>query len=52
MEKALRDFSAALKGKDTALFYYAGHGVQIQGENFLIPVISLSSTHVVEYATG
>ena len=41
MRRALRDFSAAVaqKGKDTvALIYYAGHGLQIDGENFLVPV--------------
>jgi uncharacterized caspase-like protein len=38
MEKALADFQTLCKGKDTALFYYAGHGVQVGGENYLIPV--------------
>ena len=38
MDAALADFQKALKGKDTALFYYAGHGVQADGENYLIPV--------------
>ncbi len=41
MRKAVLDFAAkATKmGADTvALIYYAGHGVQIDGENFLVPV--------------
>src|SRR5262245_22503509 len=41
MRRAVRDFSARIadKGPDTiALFFYAGHGVQVDGENFLIPV--------------
>ena len=41
MRRALRDFSETVtqKGKDTiALVYYAGHGLQIDGENFLVPV--------------
>jgi uncharacterized caspase-like protein len=38
MEQSLADFQTLLKGKDTALFYYAGHGVQVDGENYLIPV--------------
>ena len=38
MQSALDEFQKRLPGKDTALFYYAGHGVQVQGENFLIPV--------------
>jgi hypothetical protein len=41
MRRALRDFAANVvkKGKDTvALIYYAGHGLQIDGENFLVPI--------------
>ena len=41
MRKAIKDFTAkvAAKGADTvALVFYAGHGVQVEGENFLIPV--------------
>ncbi len=37
-EKAVKDFSSRLSGADTGLFYYAGHGVQIEGVNYLIPV--------------
>ena len=44
MEQALADFQGMLKGKDTALFYYAGHGVQVDGENFLIPVKEVINT--------
>jgi uncharacterized protein len=38
MTKALREFSARLRGADMALFFYAGHGMQMNGENYLIPV--------------
>lgn len=41
LRHAIREFAAqvALKGPDTvALVYYAGHGLQIEGENYLIPV--------------
>ncbi|MCX7024544.1 MAG: caspase family protein [Spirochaetes bacterium] len=38
MEKAVNDFFARLKGADTGQFYYAGHGVAIDGMNYLIPV--------------
>ncbi|MBL8348342.1 MAG: caspase family protein [Rubrivivax sp.] len=41
MQAALRDFGERLKaGGGTGLFYYAGHGMQIKGRNFLIPVRS------------
>ena len=41
MKRAIVDFGRALEraGKDAVgLFYYAGHGVQVGGENYLIPV--------------
>jgi formylglycine-generating enzyme required for sulfatase activity len=35
---ALKRFSADIKyNKDIALFYYSGHGIQSDGENYLIP---------------
>jgi len=38
MERAIRTFGKKLRGGDVGLFYYAGHGVQVDGENFLVPV--------------
>jgi formylglycine-generating enzyme required for sulfatase activity len=41
MNKAVRDFSNLLEGagkQAVGLFFYAGHGLQIDGENWLIPV--------------
>lgn len=41
MTRAMRKFGRALRagGRDTVgLFYYAGHGVQSRGENYLIPL--------------
>jgi hypothetical protein len=40
MLKAVNAFRDALKGSpgSTALFYYAGHGVQIDGKNYLLPL--------------
>ncbi|MDP2846554.1 MAG: caspase family protein [Humidesulfovibrio sp.] len=38
MEQAVREFGAKLKQGGLGLFYYAGHGVQVAGENYLIPV--------------
>ncbi|MFX8393297.1 caspase family protein, partial [Acinetobacter baumannii] len=42
----LRDFSdkVAARGTGTvAMIYYAGHGVQLAGENYLIPVDAKSA---------
>jgi Caspase domain len=38
MKQAMLDFGRMLrKGVDASIFYYAGHGVQVKGENYLIP---------------
>ncbi len=37
-DKAVRDFAAKLEAEDEVVFYYSGHGVQVNGENFLLPV--------------
>lgn len=37
-DSATRDFAARAKGADVALFYYAGHALQVEGENYLMPV--------------
>ena len=34
----VRDFAAALKGADVGVFFYAGHGMQASGQNYLVPV--------------
>jgi hypothetical protein len=38
MRLSIRDFVGKLEGADVALFFYAGHGVQVSGENYLIPI--------------
>lgn len=38
METAVREFGHMLESGGTGLFYYAGHGMQVRGRNYLIPV--------------
>lgn len=38
MKRLIREFGQKLKSGGTGLFYYAGHGVQLRGFNYLIPV--------------
>jgi hypothetical protein len=38
MEMALQQFAREASGADAALFYYAGHALQYQGQNYLLPV--------------
>jgi formylglycine-generating enzyme required for sulfatase activity/uncharacterized caspase-like protein len=37
-EKVIQEFGAKLQGAEVGLFYYAGHGVQVRGVNYLVPV--------------
>jgi hypothetical protein len=38
MDIAIRNFGQKLSSGGTGLFYFAGHGMQVKGRNFLIPV--------------
>ena len=38
MDLALKSFKASLKNSDVGLFFFAGHGMQIDGENYLAAV--------------
>jgi uncharacterized caspase-like protein len=38
MLDAMREFTLKAKDSPVRLFYYAGHGVQVKGKNYLIPV--------------
>jgi uncharacterized caspase-like protein len=38
MEQRIRAFADKLIGSDVGLFFYAGHGLQVDGKNFLAPV--------------
>ncbi len=38
LEESIDAFVAGIRAGDVALFYYSGHGMQLDGENYLIPV--------------
>ncbi len=38
MHRAIREFGNKLARADVGLFYYAGHGLQVDGRNFLVPI--------------
>ena len=38
LDNAVQNFGRQIQGADVALFYYAGHGVQVSGSNYLVPV--------------
>ncbi len=37
-DKAVREFAAKLEEEDEVVFYYSGHGVQVDGTNYLLPI--------------
>jgi hypothetical protein len=37
MRGAIRDFARSLQPKDTVLVYFSGHGVEVNGVNYLMP---------------
>ena len=51
MKRAIREFGSRIRSEGSiGLFYYAGHGVQVKGENYLIPVgADVNSEEEVEY---
>ena len=50
MKKAIDNFGVKLSGYDVGLFYYAGHGLQADGFNYLIPVeAELMSYEDIDY---
>src|SRR5262245_42309999 len=38
MKRALRDFSDTAQDADIAVMFYAGHGIEVAGVNYLIPI--------------
>ncbi|WP_164974132.1 AbiJ-related protein [Filimonas effusa] len=50
MKTEIDDFGTELEKYDVGLFYFAGHGVQVKGLNYLIPVdANLKNERTVEY---
>jgi Tfp pilus assembly protein PilF len=50
MDDALDQFSTRINQGYVGLFYYAGHGMQVEGENYLIPVnVQIKAEKDVEY---
>lgn len=50
MKRAIGEFGVALDNYEVGLFYYAGHGVQYDGANYLIPVdANITNEAEIEY---
>src|SRR5262245_24287624 len=52
MQRAIRRFGDQLRLGGVGLFYYAGHGMQVRGRNFLLPVnADIDREYEIEYVT-
>jgi hypothetical protein len=50
--KTLQRFSNQLQNADVGLFFYAGHGVQVNGVNYLIPIdAEINAQHDLQFGT-
>jgi hypothetical protein len=49
MRRALRDFSDKVRDADVAVVYYAGHGMEIDGANYVIPVDAVLERDIDAY---
>ncbi len=48
---AIDKFSRAINGAEVALLFFAGHGIQIGGQNFLLPTdVSVESERALRYS--
>ncbi|MBB4360483.1 hypothetical protein GGD65_001481 [Bradyrhizobium sp. CIR18] len=44
MRRTLRDFAGRVRDADMAVIYYAGHGIELDGNNYLIPTDAMLET--------
>ncbi|MGY8636704.1 caspase family protein [Bradyrhizobium sp. 14AA] len=49
MRKALREFGARTRDADVAIVYYAGHGIEVDGTNYLVPIDAALETDTDVY---
>jgi hypothetical protein len=49
MRRALRDFSDNVRNADVAIIYFAGHGIEVNGTNYLIPVDAVLERDIDAY---
>lgn len=50
MKRSIRSFGDKIRNGGVGLFYYAGHGIQVDGVNYLIPIgATITKEEEVEY---
>jgi len=51
VKQDIREWGRQLDQNSVALFYYSGHGIQVKGENYVVPVdADIASEEEVEYS--
>jgi uncharacterized caspase-like protein len=51
VKQDIREWGRQLDQNSVALFYYSGHGIQVKGENYVVPVdAEIASEEEVEYS--
>jgi uncharacterized caspase-like protein len=49
-DRKVRDFASALTGSEAGVFFYAGHGLQVAGKNYLVPIdAELTTAEALEF---
>jgi Caspase domain len=52
LERKIREFSVALEGAEVGVFFYAGHGLQVSGQNYLVPIdAELMTAEALDFET-
>ena len=52
MDRTIREFAITLAGSKVSLFFYAGHGLQVDGQNYLMPIdAKLSAAWDLDFET-
>lgn len=51
VKQDIREWGRRLDQNSVALFYYSGHGIQVKGENYVVPIdAAIASEEEVEYS--
>lgn len=49
-DRKIRDFAATLAASEVGVFFYAGHGLQVAGQNYLVPIdAQLTTASALEF---
>ncbi len=50
MDRKIREFADSLAGAEAGVFFYAGHGLQVAGNNYLVPIdASLTTAAALDF---